>query len=158
MKLGLLGSYNKKVGLTPFERYNFGGNGLNNQQVGIIGRDIISSRGYQPTDIQGNYQDGNQYGAAVFNKMALELRYPISLNPQSTIFVLGFVEGGNAFRSIKEFNPFELRRSAGMGLRVFLPMFGLLGFDYGIGFDKTSLATSLKDRGTFNIILGFEPD
>jgi outer membrane protein insertion porin family len=158
MKLGLLGSYNQKVGLTPFERFNFGGNGLNNQQVGIIGRDIISSRGYQPTDIQGNYQDGNQYGAAVFNKMALELRYPISLNPQSTIFVLGFVEGGNAYRSIKEFNPFELRRSAGMGLRVFLPMFGLLGFDYGIGFDKTSLATSLKDRGTFNIILGFEPD
>ncbi len=158
MKLGMLGSYNKEVGLSPFERYNFGGNGLNNQQVGIIGRDIISSRGYQPTDIQGNYQGGKQYGAAVFNKMALELRYPISLNPQSTIFVLGFVEGGNAYRSIKEFNPFELRRSAGMGLRVFLPMFGLLGFDYGIGFDKTSLATSLKDRGTFNIILGFEPD
>jgi outer membrane protein insertion porin family len=158
MKLGLLGSYNKKLGLTPFERYNFGGNGLNNQQVGIIGRDIISSRGYQPTDIAGNYQDGNQYGAAVFNKMALELRYPISLNPQSTIFVLGFVEGGNAYRSIKEFNPFELRRSAGLGLRVFLPMFGLLGFDYGIGFDRTNLETNLKDRGTFNIILGFEPD
>ncbi len=159
MKLGMLGSYNKDIGLSPFERFNFGGNGLNNQQVGIIGRDIISSRGYQPTDIQGNYQDGKQYGAAVFNKMALELRYPISLNPQSTIFVLGFVEGGNAFRSIKEFNPFELRRSAGLGLRVFLPMFGLLGFDYGIGFDKTNIEnTTLKEKGTFNIILGFEPD
>jgi outer membrane protein insertion porin family len=159
MKLGMLGSYNKEIGLSPFERFNFGGNGLNNQQIGIIGRDIISSRGYQPTDIQGNYEGGKQYGAAVFNKMALELRYPISLNPQSTIFVLGFVEGGNAFRSIREFNPFELRRSAGLGLRVFLPMFGLLGFDYGIGFDKTGLeGLSLKNKGTFNIILGFEPD
>ncbi|MFZ4542426.1 MAG: outer membrane protein assembly factor BamA [Saprospiraceae bacterium] len=159
MKLGMLGSYNKDIGLSPFERYNFGGNGLNNQQIGIIGRDIISSRGYQPADIAGNYQNGQQYGAAVFNKMALELRYPISLNPQSTIFVLGFVEGGNAFASIKQFNPFELRRSAGLGLRVFLPMFGLLGFDYGIGFDKTGIEdTSLKNRGTFNIILGFEPD
>ena len=159
MKLGMLGSYNKTVGLSPFERFNFGGNGLNNQQIGIIGRDIISSRGYQPSDISGNYQNGQQYGAAVFNKMALELRYPISLNPQSTIFVLGFVEGGNAFASIKQFNPFELRRSAGLGLRVFLPMFGLLGFDYGVGFDKTNLSgTSLRNRGTFNIILGFEPD
>ena len=159
MKLGMLGSYNKDIGLSPFERFNFGGNGLNNQQIGIIGRDIISSRGYQPADISGNYQNGQQYGAAVFNKMALELRYPISLNPQSTIFVLGFVEGGNAFSSIRQFNPFELRRSAGLGLRVFLPMFGLLGFDYGVGFDKTTLgSTSLRNRGTFNIILGFEPD
>ena len=159
MKLGMLGSYNNNIGLSPFERFNFGGNGLNNQQIGIIGRDIISSRGYQPSDISGNYQNGQQYGAAVFNKMALELRYPISLNPQSTIFVLGFVEGGNAFSSIRQFNPFELRRSAGLGLRVFLPMFGLLGFDYGVGFDKTNLSgTSLRNRGTFNIILGFEPD
>lgn len=159
MKLGMLGSYNKDIGLSPFERFNFGGNGLNNQQIGIIGRDIISSRGYQPSDISGNYQNGKQYGAAVFNKMALELRYPVSLNPQSTIFVLGFVEGGNAFSSIKQFNPFELRRSAGLGLRVFLPMFGLLGFDYGIGFDKTGIQdTSLKNKGSFNIILGFEPD
>lgn len=160
MKLGMVGAYNKDVGLSPFERYNFGGNGLNNQQIGIIGRDIISSRGYQPDHITGNYQNGKQYGAAVFNKMALELRYPISLNPQSTIFVLGFVEGGNAFRSIKEFNPFELRRSAGLGLRVFLPMFGLLGFDWGIGLDRTDLPSTakLKDRDTFNIILGFEPD
>lgn len=158
MKLGMLGSYNKQLGLTPFERFNFGGNGLNNQQIGIIGRDIISSRGYKPEEITGNFQDGNQYGAAVFNKMSLELRYPISLNPSSTIFVLGFVEGGNAFTSIKQFNPFELRRSAGMGLRVFLPMFGLLGFDYGIGFDKNQYEAKLKDRGTLNIILGFEPD
>jgi outer membrane protein insertion porin family len=160
MKLGMVGAYNKEIGLSPFERFNFGGNGLNNQQIGIIGRDIISSRGYQPDQITGNYQNGRQYGAAVFNKMSLELRYPISLNPQSTIFVLGFVEGGNAYGTIRDFNPFELRRSTGLGLRVFLPMFGLLGFDWGVGLDRPELPSTarMRDRDAFNIILGFEPD
>jgi outer membrane protein insertion porin family len=160
MKMGLLGSYNSEVGLSPFERFEFGGNGLNNQQIGIIGRDIISARGYDANSYGANYgADGRKDGAAVFNKMGLELRYPISLNPQSTIFALAFVEGGNSFKSIKEFNPFEFRRSGGLGLRVFLPMFGLLGFDYGVGFDKTVTGPkTLKTLGTFNIILGFEPD
>ncbi len=160
MKMGLLGSYNSEVGLSPFERFEFGGNGLNNQQIGIIGRDIISARGYDANAYGANYgSNGRKDGAAVFNKMGLELRYPISLNPQSTIFALAFVEGGNSFKSIKEFNPFEFRRSGGLGLRVFLPMFGLLGFDYGVGFDKTvSGPKTLKSLGTFNIILGFEPD
>ncbi len=159
LKMGILNSYNDKIGLTPFERFTFGGNGLNNQQIGIIGRDIISSRGYEPTFYEGNNYKGSQSeGAAVFNKMGVELRYPISLNPQSTIFALAFVEGGNSWKNVKEFNPFEMRRSAGLGLRVFLPMFGLLGFDYGIGFDKAITGTKLKEIGTFNIILGFEPD
>ena len=160
IKMGILGNYNDKVGISPFERFEFGGNGLNNQQIGIIGRDIISGRGYDASSYGANFgKDGRKDGAAVFNKMALELRYPISLNPQSTIFALAFIEGGNSFRSVKEFNPFELRRAGGLGLRVFLPMFGLLGFDYGVGFDKTvSGAKTLKSLGTFNIILGFEPD
>jgi outer membrane protein insertion porin family len=159
IKMGILNSYNSDLGLTPFERFRFGGSGLNNQQVGIIGQDIISSRGYDSPLYGGNYEDGKRRGAAVFNKMGVELRYPISLNPQSTIFMLAFAEGGNAFRSVKEFNPFELRRSAGLGLRVFLPMFGLLGFDYGIGFDQDLTGKTLKSGlGTFNIILGFEPD
>jgi outer membrane protein insertion porin family len=161
MKLGILGSYNNKIGISPFERFQFGGNGLNNQQVGIIGRDIISSRGYEDGEYAGNFANsGSRDGAAVFNKMALELRYPISLNPQSTIFGLAFVEGGNAFKSAKEFNPFEIRRSAGVGLRVFLPMFGLLGFDYGLGIDKKVSGSEglLKSYGRLNIILGFEPD
>ena len=160
LKLGILGSYNDEVGISPFERFEFGGNGLNNQQIGIIGRDIISGRGYDSPSYGANFgATGRKDGAAVFNKMALELRYPISLNPQSTIFALAFIEGGNAFRSAKEFNPFELRRAGGLGLRVFLPMFGLLGFDYGVGFDKTVTGPkTLKSLGTFNIILGFEPD
>jgi outer membrane protein insertion porin family len=159
LKMGILNSYNDKIGLTPFERFTFGGNGLNNQQIGIIGRDIISSRGYEPTVYEGNNYKGSQSeGAAVFNKMGLELRYPISLNPQSTIFALAFVEGGNSWKNVKEFNPFEMRRSAGMGLRVFLPMFGLLGFDWGVGFDQNLVGKNFKSIGTFNIILGFEPD
>jgi outer membrane protein insertion porin family len=166
MKMGVLTNYNDEVGLTPFERYEFGGTGLNNQQFGIIGRDIISSRGYGEREYIGNNYSGgvssrSAKGASAFNKMSLELRYPVSLNPQSTIFVLGFVEGGNSFQSVKDFNPFEMRRSAGLGLRVFLPMFGLLGADYGVGFDKTGTGdgfAKLKSLGTLNVILGFEPD
>jgi outer membrane protein insertion porin family len=98
----------------------------------------------------------NTAGAGAFNKFTLELRYPISLNPTATIYALGFLEGGNAWRRLKEINPFELRRSAGLGLRAFLPMFGTLGFDYGIGFDKDS-AEKFGDYGRFSVILGFEP-
>jgi outer membrane protein insertion porin family len=91
----------------------------------------------------------------------VELRYPISLNPQSTIFVTAWAQGTNAWQSLKQYNPFDVRRAAGLGLRVFLPMFGTLGFDYGIGFDRPDLIgkkASLKDYGNFNIVLGFEPD
>ena len=98
-------------------------------------------------------------GAPIFNKYTVELRYPLSLNPNSTIYVTAFAQGGNAYANFKQYNPFDLRRSAGLGARVFLPMFGLLGFDYGFGFDKNLPAGSkLTDYGTFNIILGFEPE
>jgi outer membrane protein insertion porin family len=100
-------------------------------------------------------------GAGVFDKFTVELRYPISLNPQSTIFVTAFAQGGNAWLRPQDFNPFDVRRSAGLGLRVFLPMFGTLGFDYGFGFDKPSLINSgakWTEFGRFNIVLGFEPD
>ena len=96
-----------------------------------------------------------------FNKFNVELRYPISLNPSSTIYALAFVSGGNSFARLRDYNPFDIRRSAGLGLRVFLPMFGTLGFDYGIGFDKQDLINAnspLTKYGTFNIILGFEPE
>ena len=88
------------------------------------------------------------------------MRYPLSLNPSSTIYVLAFAQGANAWRNLRDFNPFDLKRSAGFGMRVFLPMFGMLGFDYGIGFDKQRLPgqTGLKGLGDFNIILGFEPE
>jgi outer membrane protein insertion porin family len=161
-KVGVLGSYNNAVGTSPFERFQLGGDGINNRQFGFAGFDIISMRGYEITDIEANLDARNQQIATpVFNKFTLELRYPLSLNPSSTIYVHAFAQGGNAWRDIRDFNPFEIKRSAGMGLRVFLPMFGTLGFDYGIGFDKTlppGERPSFKNMGDFNIILGFEPD
>jgi outer membrane protein insertion porin family len=154
-KIGILGSYNPDIGLSPFERFELGGDGITNF-AGIQGKDIISLRGYEVSDLAVN----NDYdGAAAFNKFTMELRYPFSLNPMSTIYALAFVEGGNAWISMQDYNPFELKRSAGLGLRVFLPMFGTLGFDYGIGFDQELPANSKwSDYGNFNIILGFEPE
>ncbi|MBL7802216.1 MAG: outer membrane protein assembly factor BamA [Saprospiraceae bacterium] len=157
-KIGLLGQWTSKTGLSPFERFELGGDGLNNQNFGLNGRDIISLRGYDVSDIMTPFPGG----AGVFDKFTVELRYPISLNPSSTIFVTAFAQGGNAWLNVKDFNPFDLRRSVGMGLRVFLPMFGTLGFDYGLGFDKPALINSgsrkWSDFARFNIVLGFEPD
>lgn len=156
-KFGILGGYNSKLGITPFERYELGGDGLSNQFAGIVGRDILALRGYETTDLPAN----NNGGATVFNKLSIELRYPISLNPSSTIYVLGFFDGGNAWSSIKDYNPLDLKRSTGVGVRIFLPMFGLLGFDYGFGFDKNDTlpaGSKWTEYGKFSLILGFEPE
>jgi outer membrane protein insertion porin family len=154
-KIGILGRWSDKTPLTPFERFDLGGDGLNNQSTGLQGRDIISLRGYDQQEIMAAYP----FGAGVFNKYTVELRYPISLNPSSTIFVTAFAQGGNAWQRAQDFNPFDIRRSAGMGLRVFLPMFGTLGFDYGVGFDKPGVTgRKFSDYARFNIVLGFEPD
>ena len=149
-KMGFLGMYNRDVGLSPFERYELGGDGISNVQ--FFGRDIISLRGYPiltPNE-----------GAAIYNKFTLELRYPLSLNPSATIYALGFLEAGNYWSNIKDYNPFDLRRAVGVGVRVFLPMFGLLGFDYGIGIDKIGVTGNniFAKYGEFRIILGFEPE
>jgi len=154
-KIGMIGHYNKDIGTTPFERFELGGDGIAN--FNIQGKDIISLRGYDDGTID---LSANAFGATVFDKFTLELRYPLSLNPSATIYVLGFAEGGNAWTNFRDFNPLDLRRSAGAGLRVFLPMFGTLGFDYGIGFDKPYIPSTGKwsDYGRFSIILGFEPE
>lgn len=160
-KIGILGSYNRQVGTVPFERFQVGGDGINNQQFGFQGVDIISMRGYEVSDLSANFDAaGRTSPAPIFDKFTLEMRYPLSLNPSSTIYVLAFAQGANAWRNLRDFNPFDLKRSAGIGMRVFLPMFGLLGFDYGIGFDKQRLPgeRGLKGLGDFNIVLGFEPE
>jgi outer membrane protein insertion porin family len=155
IKMGFLGRYNNDLGLSPFERFEIGGDGITNQAAGLQGKEILALRGYAVNEIPGN----GLAGAPIFNKYTVELRYPLSLNPNSTIYVTAFAQGGNAYSNFKQYNPFDLRRSAGLGARVFLPMFGLLGFDYGFGFDKNLPAGSkLTDYGTFNIILGFEPE
>jgi outer membrane protein insertion porin family len=155
VKFGMLGYFNKDIGVVPFERFELGGDGISNYQSGITGKDIYSLRGYEVSDLAEN---GNG-GASIFNKFTIELRYPITLNPNSTIYVLGFLQGGNSWSKFREYNPFDLKRSAGIGLRAFLPMFGLLGFDYGFGFDR-QLGDEGKwsDYGKFSVILGFEPN
>ncbi len=125
---GFMGGYSASKGLTPFERFTLGGNGLSGMnQLG--GREIIALRGYNDNSLSSKASD------PVIAKYTLELRYPVSLNPQATFYVLAFAEAGNTFPTIKSFNPFNVKRSAGAGIRVFLPMFGMLGVDYGWGFD-----------------------
>jgi outer membrane protein insertion porin family len=160
-KIGMIGAYNNNIGVSPFERFQLGGDGLNNQQFGNFnGTDIISMRGYEITDLEANTRDGRTVATPIFDKFTVELRYPLSLNPNSTIYVLAFAQGGNAWQSFRDFNPFDVKRSAGIGLRVFLPMFGMLGFDYGLGFDKNvpGEGNFFNRFGDFNIILGFEPE
>lgn len=126
---GFMGAYNASKGLTPFERFTLGGNGLTGvNQIG--GREIIALRGYDDGDVSSSAGD------PLIAKYTLELRYPISLNPQATFYVLAFGEAGNSYPTFENFNPFNVKKSAGIGIRVFLPMFGMLGLDYGFGFDK----------------------
>ncbi len=149
-KYGFMGYYNKDIGFSPFERFQLGGDGLSGQSY-FIGRDIISQRGYEV------YQSN----ATIFNKYTAEVRYPFSLSPTSTIYGLAFFDAANAWGSFKTYNPFKLNRDAGLGVRIFLPMFGLLGLDYGVGFDRYDQAagtTSFKDISKFTFMLGFEPD
>lgn len=158
-KVGFLGAYDDAVGVAPFERFQLGGDGINNQQFAFAGVDIVSMRGYEITDLENNINPitGQEGATPIFSKYTMELRYPLSLNPSSTIFVLAFAQAGNAWRTSRDFNPFDLKRSAGFGARVFLPMFGTLGFDWGVGFDKDK-SLDKGNRSTFNIILGFEPE
>ncbi len=137
---GLLGSYNKKTGIGPFERFQLGGDGLTGQSF-LLGTDVIGLRGYEnnslaPTDDQGTVDPSdNIQGGTVFNKFVMELRYPVSLAPTATIYGLAFYESGNNWINIKEFNPYNQFRSAGFGVRIFLPAFGLMGLDWAYGFD-----------------------
>jgi len=152
IKMGFLGGYDDR-GIPPFERFQLGGDGLSNQNNALTGTEIISLRGYDVNEINNNRP------AAVYDKFTVELRYPLSLNPSSTIYAKIFAQGGNAWESFSDFNPFDMRRSVGGGLRVFLPMFGLLGFDYGIGFDRNLPDTAeFGQYAKFNIVLGFEPE
>jgi len=156
-KLGYLGFYNPDIGTPPFERFEVGGDGLSTQQFGVTGKDIVSLRGYEIGDINAN----NSGGAAVFNKFTVELRYPLSLNPSSTIFGMLFLTSGNAWKNFDEYNPFKQLRAAGVGVRAYLPMFGLLGFDYAYGWDnqsKLNAGARWTEYANFNIVLGFEPE
>jgi outer membrane protein insertion porin family len=128
---GYLGHYNDDIGPSPFESFDLGGDGLSGYN--LYGRETIAQRGYPNGSLTP--RKGTQKSGNVYTKYTLELRYPVSLNPSATIFVLGFLEAGNAWYSMDQFNPFNTKRAAGFGVRAFLPMFGLLGIDWGYGFD-----------------------
>ena len=133
-KYGFLGYYNSALGPPPFERFYVGGDGLSGVGYQYDGREIIAMRGYANSTLTP--MDNTGYvGGTIYNKYTMELRYPISLNPMATIYVLTFVEAGNCWLKFNQFNPFDVKRSAGVGVRIYLPMFGLLGLDWGYGFD-----------------------
>ena len=160
-KFGFIGRYNQNLDVSPFERFQVGDAGLSNTQA-LLGYDIIAHRGYpvySNSDPRVN-PDGvtpSQY-FTIFNKYTVELRYPFSTSASSTIYGLAFFEAANGWYNFKEYNPFKLRRSAGVGMRFFLPMFGLLGFDYGVGLDRFNQTTGIKGAAKFTFMLGQEAE
>ena len=144
-EMGYLGSYNKHK-VSPFNRYEVGGDGMSGYN--IYGIDIISMRGYEDGAL-----DPSSYYSRGYNKYTAELRYPVILKPSSQIYVLGFLEGGNAFDSWKSFSPFKIKRAAGFGVRLYLPVVGMLGIDWGYGFDPPANSTK-KSGSQFHFVMG----
>jgi outer membrane protein insertion porin family len=145
-EFAFLGNYNPDIGNVPFERFFVGGDGLGN--FTLDGREVVQLRGYENQSLTPiDPTTGQQEGGVVYNKFSAELRYPITLKPSASIYGLAFLEGGNAFNSIQEFNPFDIKRSAGVGVRIFMPAFGLLGIDFGYGFDSDNQPNSVGPSG-----------
>ncbi|PCJ65213.1 MAG: outer membrane protein assembly factor BamA [Bacteroidetes bacterium] len=145
-RFGAVSVWNKDVGYSPFELFRVGGSGLSN--FVLYGTEIISQRGYD----EGRISDpiSGQQGLPIFSKYSLELRYPLTVGQSSTIYAQTFLEAGNAYHSFEDFNPFEVRRAAGIGVRLFLPMFGLLGVDYAWAMD----ALPTEPKGQFHFFIG----
>ena len=144
-EMGYLGHYNKHK-VSPFERFEVGGDGMTGYN--IYGVDIIALRGYEDGAL-----DPSSYYSVGYNKYTMELRYPIIMKPSSSIYVLGFLEGGNGFNSWKEFSPFKIKRSAGLGVRLYLPIVGMIGVDWGWGFDPAYGKTK-RSGSQFHFVLG----
>jgi len=146
-EFGLLGAYNNDLGISPFERFYVGGDGLGGGQQ-YDGRQTVGLRGYPNSSLTPNG------GGTVYDKFVLEMRYPITLKPSASIYVLGFLEGGNTFNDLDKFDPFLLKRSAGLGLRLFMPSFGLLGIDFAHGFDDVPNAPGTKSGWQTHFTIG----
>ncbi len=134
--MGFIGTYTSKTDSGPFERFFLGGNGLNGANNFVIGQDIIALRGYDDNSLVPVDASTGFRGGVVYNKFVAELRYPVSLKPSSTIYLLAFGEAGNTWNDFSQYTPRDLFRSAGVGARIFLPAFGLLGVDWAYGFDS----------------------
>lgn len=150
-EFGFLGAYNSDRGLVPFERFFLGGDGLAN--YALDGREVIQLRGYPNQSLAPIDANGDQNGATIYNKFSLELRYPITLKQAASIYALTFAEAGASYDSFRNYDPFNLKRSAGFGLRVFMPAFGLLGIDFGYGFDPIP-GTTQKNGWETHFIIG----
>jgi len=146
---GFLGAYNKRLGESPFERFYLGGVYLSGFL--LDGREIVNLRGYD--DLSLTHSSNTNGGSPGIVKYSTELRYPLSTNPSATIFALGFLEAGNTWANLSDFNPYQVYRSAGAGVRIFLPMFGLLGFDYGWRLDDVPNLPNMQ-RGQFHFSIG----
>lgn len=146
---GYKGFYNKDIGPSPFEGFDLGGDGLSGYN--LYGYETIALRGYNNGSLTPRIN--GQKSGNVYEKLTVELRYPFSLNPQATVFGLVFAEAGNAWYSINDYNPFLVNRSLGVGIRAFLPMFGMLGIDWGYGFDEVSGQPD-ANKGQFHFTIG----
>ena len=152
-QFGYLGYYNRNWGYSPFEGFLVGGDGMSGYST--YGSEVISLRGYEnysltPYEPSAYNSNGYAYAGNVYDKFTVELRYPVILQPSSTIYVLAFLEGGNCWSDIRDFNPFQIKRSAGLGIRIYLPMLGLLGVDWGYGFDTSDPSR----RSQFHFVIG----
>ena len=143
---GFIGAYNQERGSIPFERFYLGGDGM--QSYALDGRETIALRGYK------NQSLSSRDGSLLYNKFTFELRYPITLKPSASIFALSFLESGNGYDSFRDFNPFNSKRSAGMGVRIFMPAFGLLGIDFGYGFDSSNINNDSANGWETHFIIG----
>ena len=153
VEFGFLGMYDKNK-KTPFETFYMGGDGMSGYSS-TYATETIGLRGYENGSIAGN-GGYSSYGYA-YQRLAMELRYPFLLEPSSTIYGLVFVEAGNAWIDMKDFNPFKLKRSAGVGVRIFLPMIGLMGLDWAYGFDEPNYGSTGKRSGSnLHFIIGQE--
>ena len=148
MKLGFMGYYNPDIGISPFGRFYLGGDGMSNWSYD--GREVIGMRGYDDEALSPNV-GGSSVGASIYQKFTAELRYPITLNPSATVYVLAFAEAGKGWIDKHKYNPFDMYKSLGVGVRVYLPMFGLLGFDWGYGFDPVPGLSASASGSHFHI-------
>ena len=145
-EIGYLGFYNEELGQNPFERYFVGGDGI--AQFQLDGRETIGLRGYE------NNRLSSLEGGTIYNKFQMELRYSITDSPSASIYTLGFLEAGNSYDNFEQYNPFELKRSAGLGVRFFMPMIGKLGFDIGYGFDRVDSYGQLDPKWKTTLTFG----
>ena len=155
--MGFLGSYGSKLGIIPLERFVMGGDGMTFNNF-ALGQEIIGLRGYENQSITPGrdtrgQENADPYGGVVYNKYVMELRFLVSPNPSATIFLLGFAEAGNNWGSYADFNPYDLKKSAGVGARIFMPAFGLLGVDWGYGFDAIP-GTTQRSGAQFHFTIG----